>query len=639
MCGIAGYLDRTGRHPGLAADLDQAVTALRHRGPNDQGTWFDLPQLGLGQTRLSILDLSSHGHQPMISEDGQHIMAFNGEVYNFAAIRPELEALGHHFKGTGDSEVILAAFQQWGMTAVDRFIGMFAIALWDRRARRLVLLRDRLGIKPLYYGWDGNSLWFASELKALRKFGHWTPAIDQSALAEYLQFGYINAPRSIYQGVSKLEPGHYLSLDLDAGAPVLQRYWTVLDALKQPLQGSEQELSDQLEALMEDAFALRMVSDVPVGVFLSGGIDSSLVTALLQKNRSVPLRTFTIGFSEARVDESQHARRVAEHLGTVHTERIMQPQEARDLLPQWGQLFDEPFFDSSGLPTYLVSKMAGEQVTVVLSADGGDESFSGYGIYDFMLAKWHQRQALPAGVLSALRGLLKCLPINGADRLVSRLPLPAGLRHLLRHRLIERAIQLRDVVCATSLGAAYEAKFSIWKAPELASLVAGYTPVRATADAYPGSPADQLSLWDLHHYLPGDVLAKVDRTTMAVGLEGREPLLDHRIVEFALRLPLSMRRGALGTKHALRRILYKYVPRELIERPKMGFAIPLREWLRGDLAYLIDQYLDPQRLAAQGLFNVAQVTAAVRAFRAGDDRMTNRVWTVLAFQMWHERWL
>ncbi|RFP12397.1 asparagine synthase (glutamine-hydrolyzing) [Duganella sp. BJB488] len=637
MCGIAGYVDRAGRHPRLAADLELAVGALRHRGPNDQGTWLRDAGVGLGQTRLSILDLSSNGHQPMVSEDGQVVMAFNGEVYNFAAIRPELEALGHHFKGSGDSEVVLAAFRQWGMAAVDRFIGMFAIALWDRATRTLHLLRDRLGVKPLYYGWDGETLWFASELKALRQFGQWTPAIDQQALAEYLQFGYINAPRSIYRQVSKLEPGHHLTL-APQGAPQLQRYWSVLDALKTPLQGSEQELSDQLEALMEDAFALRMVADVPVGVFLSGGVDSSLVAALLQKRRGTPLHTFTIGFSEARVDESPHARKVAEHLGTVHTERIMQPHEARDLLPQWGQLFDEPFFDSSGLPTYLVSRMAGEQVTVVLSADGGDESFSGYGVYDFMLAKWRQRAALPAPLLAALRALLALLPIDGADRLVTRLPLPRALRHLLRHRLIERAIQLRDVVCARSLGQAYEAKFSIWRARELATLVAGYAPVRASADDYPGTPADQMGLWDLHHYLPGDVLAKVDRTTMAVGLEGREPLLDHRIVEFAFRLPLAMRRGALGTKHALRRILYKYVPRELIERPKMGFAIPLREWLRGDLAHLIDQHLAPERLRAQGIFRPEQVAAAVAAFRAGDDRMTNRVWSVLAFQLWHERW-
>ena len=638
MCGIAGYVDRSGRVAGLADDLDAAVGALRHRGPNDQGCWRGDAGVGIGQTRLAILDLSPNGHQPMVSEDGQVVMSYNGEVYNFAAIRAELEPLGHHFRGTGDSEVILAAFRQWGMAAVDRFIGMFAIALWDSRARRLHLLRDRLGVKPLYYGWDGQVLCFASELKALRAFGHWTPAIDRDALGEYFQFGYINAPRSIYQGISKLPPGHWLELGAD-GPPRLQRYWSVLDAARQPLTGSEEELTAQLEALLVDAFQLRMVADVPVGVFLSGGIDSSLVAALLQKSAAQPIHTFTIGFEEERVDESPYARRVAEHLGTVHTSAILQTDEAKRILPMWGQLYDEPFFDSSGVPTYLVSRMAGEQVTVVLSADGGDEAFGGYGIYDYMLAKWDQRQRWPAFWLRLQQAVLPRLPIDGVDRLVTALPLPAGLRRRLRGALIEPAIQLRDVLCAPSLGEAYDAKFSVWPKAKVARLLGRYTRVRDTADVYPGTPADQLGLWDLHHYLPGDVLAKVDRATMAVSIEGREPLLDHRIIEFAFRLPLALRRGPLGNKHMLRKILYKYVPRELIERPKKGFAVPLLEWLRGDLAGLLALHLDPAAVRAQGILDADQVDATVRAFRAGDDRLVHQVWTLLAFQMWREQWL
>lgn len=638
MCGIAGYVDRSGRAPGLAVDLDGAVAALRHRGPNDQGCWTAEPGVGIGQTRLAILDLSPNGHQPMVSEDGLMVMSFNGEVYNFAAIRAELEPLGHHFRGSGDSEVVLAAFREWGMAAVHRFIGMFAIALWDGRARRLYLLRDRLGVKPLYYGWDGEVLCFASELKALRAFRHWTPAIDRDALGEYFQFGYINAPRSIYQGVSKLPPGHWLELDAD-GPPRLQRYWSVLDAARQPLSGSEEQLTDQLEALMVDAFQLRMVADVPVGVFLSGGIDSSLVAALLQRHAKQPIHTFTIGFAEERVDESPYARRVAEHLGTVHTSTVLETDEAKRILPMWGELYDEPFFDSSGVPTYLVSRMAGEQVTVVLSADGGDEAFGGYGIYDYMLAKWERRQRWPAFWLSLQQALLPLLPIDGVDRLVTRMPLPRGLRRALRGRLIEPAIQLRDVLCATSLGEAYDAKFSVWSKTKVARLLGGYKRVRETADAYPGTPADQLGLWDLHNYLPGDVLAKVDRATMAVSIEGREPLLDHRIIEFAFRLPLALRRGALGNKHMLRKILYKYVPRELIERPKKGFAVPLLEWLRGDLAELLEHHLDPAAVRAQGILNADQVEATVRAFRDGDDRLVHQVWTLLAFQMWRERWM
>lgn len=639
MCGIAGYVDRSGLVGGLELDLEAAIVALQHRGPNDKGSWQRDAGVGIGQTRLSILDLSSNGHQPMVSEDGQVVMSYNGEVYNFAAIRAELEPLGHHFRGTGDSEVILAAFRQWGMGAVDRFIGMFAIALWDSRTRRLSLLRDRLGVKPLYYGWDGNVLCFGSELKALRAFRHWHPAIDKAALGEYFQFGYINAPRSIYQGICKLPPGHWLELG-PQGEPVLQRYWSVLDALRQPpLSGSEEQLTDQLEALLVDAFQLRMVADVPVGVFLSGGIDSSLVTALLQKNASKPIHTFTIGFAEPRVDESPYARAVAEHLGTQHTEAILQTDEAKRILPMWGQLYDEPFFDSSGIPTYLVSRMASEQVTVVLSADGGDEAFCGYSIYDYMLDKWQQRQRWPALGLKALQTVLPLLPIDGVDRLVTRLPLPKGWRKLLRTRLIEPAIALRDVLCAPTLGEAYDAKFSVWPKAKVARLLGGYTRVRDTADVYPGTPADQLGLWDLHHYLPGDVLAKVDRAAMRVSIEGREPLLDHRVIEFAFRLPLALRRGALGGKHILRKILYKHVPRPLIDRPKKGFAVPLLEWLRGDLAGLIDHHLDPAAVRAQGLLDADQVEATVRAFRAGDDRKVQQVWTLLAFQMWREQWM
>ncbi|MYN47374.1 asparagine synthase (glutamine-hydrolyzing) [Pseudoduganella sp. FT93W] len=638
MCGIAGYVDRSGRVAGLNQDLDEAVRALRHRGPNDQGCWTEQAGVGIGQTRLAILDLSPNGHQPMVSEDGQVVMSFNGEVYNFAEIRAELEPLGHHFRGTGDSEVILAAFRQWGMEAVQRFIGMFAIALWDSRTRRLHLLRDRLGVKPLYYGWDGQVLCFASELKALRAFRHWTPAIDRDALGEYFQFGYINAPRSIYQGIAKLEPGHWLELAED-GPPRLQRYWSVLDACSQPLSGTEEELTAQLEALMTDAFRLRMVADVPVGVFLSGGIDSSLVTALLQKDAERPIHTFTIGFAEERFDESPFARRVAEHLGTEHTSAILQTDEAKRILPMWGQLYDEPFFDSSGVPTYLVSRMASEQVTVVLSADGGDEAFGGYGIYDYMLAKWQKRQSWPAAWLALLQGVLPRLPIDATDRLVTWLPLPQSLRRLLRTKLIEPAIQLRDVLCASSLGEAYDAKFSVWPKAKVARLLGQFRRVRVTADSYPGTPADQLGLWDLHHYLPGDVLAKVDRASMAVSIEGREPLLDHRIIEFAYRLPLALRRGKLGNKHILRNILYKYVPRELIERPKRGFAVPLLEWLRGDLAELVDRYLDTDAVRTQGILDADQVAATVRAFRDGDDRLVQQVWTLLAFQMWHEQWM
>ena len=640
MCGIAGFVDRSGRHASLTTELDLAVAALRHRGPNDQGTWLEEhARAGLGQTRLSVLDLSSNGHQPMISADGQLIMAFNGEVYNFAAIRAELEPLGHHFRGTGDSEVILAALQQWGMAAVDRFIGMFAIALWDRRAQRLVLLRDRLGVKPLYFGWDGEVLCFGSELKALRRFSHWSPEIDRDALAEYFQFGYIDAPRSIYRGVSKLMPGHWLELG-PQGEPVLHRYWSVLDALATPLQGSDDELLAQLEDLLKNAFQLRMVSDVPLGVFLSGGVDSSLVTALLQRSQPErPLHTYTIGFDEPQFDESQHAARVAAHCGTRHTSYTLNPDSAKAVVAQWAEFYDEPFFDSSGIPTYLVTQLAARDVTVVLSADGGDELFSGYNSYTGMLDKMARRARWPVALRRVFGRLLRGLPLTQADRWLDWLPLPQGARVALRQRLLLPAQRLRRGLNTPGAAGLYEQAVTIWQPEQIARLTGSYRPVRDSLDDYPGSLVDKMSLWDLHHYLPGDILAKVDRATMRESIEGREPLLDHRVVEFALRLPEHLRRGSLGSKHALREILYRYVPRTMIERPKKGFSIPLADWLRGDLGHLIDTHLAPATVARQGVLDGDMVAEAVLRFRQGDDNYTQFVWSLLAFQMWYQKWV
>lgn len=616
MCGLTGYVSR---NPDFVARLRQtlpaAIDTLHHRGPDDQGVWFSQDsRAGLGHARLSILDLSAHGHQPMVSADGRLVMVFNGEVYNYADIRRELVALGHHFSGTGDSEVILAAFAEWGIQrAVRKFIGMFAIALWDTAEARLTLIRDRLGVKPLYYGWDGATCWFGSELKTLRAFAHWQPEIDTAGLSDYFQFGYINAPRSIYRRVFKLPPGHWLELS-GTGEPAVRPYWSVLDTAAHPLDGSEDELADQLETLMVDAFRLRMVSDVPVGMFLSGGIDSALVTALLQKHHG-NIHTFTIGFNEASRNEAPHARQIAEHLGTTHTERVLEIGEARNILPQWGALYDEPFADDSGIPTYLVSRMASEKVKVVLSADGGDELFSGYTLYSGCLDRWDKLRRIPLFLRKA----------------VARLPAPApGSRGAYYRNLLG---------CATP-GEMYEQAFSVWPKQDARHLTSdGTIQYRELADFYPGNFAEQMCLWDLHNYMPGDILAKVDRATMAVSIEGREPLIDHRIVEFAFRLPLHLRRGALGSKHLLRKILYRHVPRHLVDRPKMGFGIPLGEWLRGELSHLVDDHLNPAEVRHQGLLDANLVARSVRQFRNGDARATNRIWSLLAFQMWRMQWV
>ncbi len=641
MCGITGYYMRDGRPEPWLRDLPGAVQSLRQRGPDDSGTWVRSGGgVAFGHTRLSILDLSDLGRQPMVSDDGDLVMVFNGEIYNYAEIRSELEKSGHHFRSSGDSEVVLAALRHWGITAVERFIGMFAIALWRESERRLWLIRDRLGVKPLYYAWDGRVLWFGSELKALRAFKAWRAEVDRGALGEYFQFGYISAPRSIYRQVHKLSPGHWLELG-DTGEPVTRCYWSTLEP-REPLAGSESELEEQLEAMFIDAFRYRMVADVPVGVFLSGGLDSSLVTAVLQRHSGQTVRTFTVGFTEPGFDESRWARRVASHVGTRHTEQILSPAEMIRILPRWADLFDEPFGDASGVPTFLVSCVARESVKVALSADGGDELFSGYQHYDAMLARQRMLARVPRPARSALSQALKLLPTRALQGLVNGLPAPAPLRHAARRAVVDRLEKLRVVLPEADPATLYDLGMSIWTPVEGAQLLGALAPPRPVLNGHPRSFADHMSCCDLRHYLPDDILTKVDRTTMAVGLEGREPLLDHRLVEFALRLPLGLRRGSLGTKHLLRRVLYRYVPRAILDRPKQGFGIPISRWLRGELSPLLDTYLAPGRVRAAGVLDPRVVDRALGNFRNGGptrDRLdVQKVWLLLAFEMWREKW-
>ena len=620
----------------MQASLPKAVATLEHRGPDDSGMWIG-ENVGLGHTRLSILDLSPGGHQPMLTPDGRFAMVFNGEVYNFRALRTELEAAGYSFHSSSDTEVVLAAFAHWGIDAVQRFIGMFAIALWDTQEKVITLIRDRLGVKPLYYGWDGQTLWFGSELKALRAFPHWQHELDHAAMGDFFRFGYINAPRSIYRAVHKVSPGCSVRLGV-TGEPKERRYWSVLDVLGQPLEGSEDDLADQLEALLADAFGLRLVSDVPVGVFLSGGIDSSLLAALLQKQAATPINTFTIGFNADYVNEAGYAKRVADYLGTRHTECILDVGEAMRILPGWAKLYDEPFADQSGIPTYLVSKIAADQVKVVLSADGGDELFSGYNIYTSVIRHWGKRGRIPRLLRDAICLGLSATPMESLGNLLDVTPMPMALRRQLKLNTVWKARSIDNYLSADTAGMLYERSLSHWNPGELNGLLGGYEPFRESADAYPGALEETLCLWDLHNYLPGDILAKVDRATMAASIEGREPLIDHRVVEFAFRLPLHLRRGPLGPKHILKKVLYRHVPRELVDRPKQGFGIPLLEWLRGDLGYLVDEYLNLDRIREANILDGNTVHRTVRALRQGDDRAVNKVWTLLAFQMWHEQW-
>jgi asparagine synthase (glutamine-hydrolysing) len=626
MCGIVGILAKNYDKEFLQQDLEAGIESLRHRGPDDRGIWMNNTGLGFGHTRLSILDLSPLGHQPMVSADGRYVIVFNGEIYNFVEIRQRLSTLGHSFSGSGDTEVILQAFREWGSDAVKQFIGMFAIALWDEQEQTLQLIRDRVGVKPLYYGWDGSSLCFGSELKALRAFRHWRPEIDLQSLGEFLQFGYVPDDRSIYKGVHKLRPGHRLRLKRGS-QPTIEPYWSIIDAIGTPIQGSDEEIEAELEALLVDACRYRMVSDVPVGVYLSGGVDSSLVTALLAKHHDQAIQTFTIGFAEASHDESRWARKVAEHCGTVHTEYILEPREALEIAQDWGSLFDEPFADSSSIPTLLVSRLASQKVKVVLSADGGDELFSGYNAYTTVLDRLKLLRRFPNGLPRVLRAGLDQVLDRIIDALLSG---PETLGYKLHH--------WREMLRDPSPAGMTDITMSHWYPDQIRQLLGTYHRPESKSLATTAEAAIEISLRDFHHYLPGDILTKVDRTTMAVSIEGREPLLDHRLAEFAFRLPPHLRRGALGPKHILKSILYRYIPREFVERPKQGFGIPKISWLKGDLKELTADYLSPDRIRAAGIMDHQLVRRVVETFYAGNQTLAQHLWYLLAFEMWRERW-
>jgi len=633
MCGIAGIWTRKGNVDHHRHDLSNAVKSLNHRGPDDNGIWTNDSGVALGHSRLSILDLSTHGHQPMSSADRRYAMVFNGEVYNFNEIRLQLVTKGYSFAGSGDTGVILAAFQEWGDEAINRFIGMFAIALWDARQQTLTLIRDRVGVKPLYYGWDGNSLWFGSELKALREFKHWQAEIDTQAAGEFFQYGYISSSRSIYKNIHKLNPGHLLKLRLN-GEPEIKSYWSVSNNLSPPIQGSDEDIEAELEELLISACNYRMVSDVPVGVYLSGGVDSSLVAAMLAGNKSQQINTFTIGFNENTHNESIWAKKVAAHLGTNHTEYILGVHEALDIARQWGDLFDEPFGDSSGIPTLLVSKLASQQVKVVLSADGGDELFSGYSVYSDVIGRHTSLSKIPYGFKTLSASALSAIPITQLDNILSKSPLSVQRRGLI----IRKIKRLRAILKNYSSGTLYDAAISYWLPEEVSRLLGMYQPPRESIDNYTGNIAEQMCLWDLHNYLPEDILTKIDRTTMAASIEGREPLLDHRLVEYAFRLPLHLRRGNLGPKHILKKILYKHVPQQLIDRPKQGFGIPLEKWLSNELKPLVNDYLNVNRVKQAGILDshiVAQITAD---FYKGNKSLASQLWFLLAFEMWREKW-
>lgn len=627
MCGIAGILSPRG--PFEAGDLNAMTGSLRHRGPDDSLVWIHREHgVGLGHRRLSILDPSPLGRQPMRSRCGRYTLAYNGEVYNFRELRAELEALGHAFRGGSDTEVVLAALAQWGVRrACARFNGMFAFALWDGRERTLSLVRDRVGVKPLYYGWAGTQFLFGSELKALRAHSGFAGSLDRNALALYFRYGYIPAPHTIYADARKLEPGRILTVGPD-GATSAERFWSALDVWNQgarrPFAGDLREAVDELERLLDDAVARCMVADVPLGALLSGGIDSSTVAALMQKNSARPVRTFSIGFREKAYNEARHAKAVAGHLGTDHTELFVTPEDMLAAAAHIPRHWDEPFADSSQLPTLLVSSLTRASVTVALSGDGGDELFAGYPRY-FATGYYDRLSRLPAGLRRMLAPLAALVPA----RLLEALGTPG---HKLRWRL--------DMLSVRGFDDFY--KYFLCHDQRPAELVPGaHEPPCAMTAALDMRFEDRIrrmTLLDMLAYLPDDILTKTDRASMAHGLELRVPLLDHRVVEWAAALPTHLKVAGGQGKRVLRSLLYRYVPRDLVDRPKMGFGVPVGEWLRGPLRQWCRDMLDTERIRRQGLLDAGAVAARLERFMRGEAALTQRIWDLLMLQAWVEEW-
>jgi asparagine synthase (glutamine-hydrolysing) len=654
MCGIAG-LWYVGNGAG-SADAELAIRcmtgALAHRGPDDEGLFHE-PATGLwlGHRRLAVVDLTAEGRQPMTSSTDRYVITFNGEVYNHRHLRIELERDGTRFRGHSDTEVLLAGIERWGLErTVQRSIGMFAFALWDRRNRTLCLARDRLGIKPLYYGWSAAGFVFGSELKALRATPGFANPISRDALTLLLRCNYIPAPHCIYEGIHKLLPGTMLEVDGDlAGAADgrveaesrIVEFWSAHQVaqagVRAPYRGNAEEAVAELEGLLHDAVGLRMQADVPLGAFLSGGVDSSTVVALMQAQSSHPIRTFSIGFRESAFDEAKYARAVARHLGTDHTELYLTPGEALDAIPTLATVYDEPYSDSSQIPTLMVARLARRAVTVALSGDGGDELFGGYNRYVWSRRLWGVVDRLPKPLRHGLAASLHAAPDTWATALSRVLPwLPVSWRVSNPREKVDRLGRLLTLETPDSL---YRELVSHWHEPNSVAL-GGSQPPQAPPGSDScdtrGSFAERMMYADLVGYLPDDILVKVDRASMAVGLEARVPLLDHRLVEFAWRLPMDLKIRRGQGKWLLRQVLYRHVPRTLIERPKQGFGIPIGDWLRGPLREWADALLDPKRLREEGFFQPEPIRRMWSDHLAGRVNEHYRLWDVLMFQGWLE---
>lgn len=633
MCGIAGFIDFQQRS---SSEVLQAMTdTLYHRGPDGAGyEWFatEQAQIGLGHRRLAIIDLTDHGKQPMPFQ--KLWITFNGEIYNFQEIKNDLAALGHSFTSESDTEVILHAFHQWGTDCLHRFIGMFAFVIYNPATNQVVIARDRTGIKPLHYYFADGLFLFASELKAFHRHPQFQKKINLNAVAAFMQYGNVPGDESIFEHCNKLLPGHYAVLDLTQQTLSVSRYWNVYDAYNKPkLTLSFDEAKKETEQLIQSACNYRMIADVPVGIFLSGGYDSTTVTALLQKERSQQLKTYTIGVPDIGLNEAPYAEDIAKHLGTEHTTYTCTEKEALEVIAQLPFFYDEPFADSSAIPTHLVSKIARKDVTVALSADGGDEVFAGYNRYDYLMRYGEKINAIPSFARKAAAGMMHVIPSESIPVLKNKYNFHnryEKLKGILKNPSPEQImLSLSQQFTDNQIDQLF--------VPQIQLASNAYKSKELSVETH--SPLAYMMAIDYQTYLPDDILQKVDRATMSVSLEGREPLLDHRVIEWAAQLPDDYKYHNGIKKYILREIAHQYIPERLLNRPKMGFAIPIANWLTTELRPVVEDYIHEQRIREQGIFNWEYVSKLKSGFLGGKKEFDVKIWYLLMFQMWYEKWM